>query len=157
MVLNDSEGVIDGIPDEESLFDETNTERFIPTHEWQVIKKGQSIPAGLHVRMDFQTGIKEAKLLETEGSEKPKIKFSEEETKKTRKGPKIILADDQVKDSVFLNDKLHFKKSHLKQVLHNFKDKIGTKDIEHVTWSDDAKDMLQESLGEEQSKLFCVL
>ncbi|XP_063708033.1 nucleotide exchange factor Sil1 [Culicoides brevitarsis] len=37
---------------------------FVPTKEWQEIKKGQSIPPGLHVRMNLQTGKKEAKLLE---------------------------------------------------------------------------------------------
>ena len=37
---------------------------FIPTKEWQEVKKGQSIPPGLHIRLDFQTGLREAKLLE---------------------------------------------------------------------------------------------
>lgn len=44
-------------------------EEFIPTKEWQVIKEGQSIPKGLHIRMNFQTGIKEAKLLDESESE----------------------------------------------------------------------------------------
>lgn len=94
--------------------------------------------------------------METDESEKDKIKFTTEEKpveKTTKKGPKIILANDEDrKDNVYSNDKLNLKKSHLKQVLHDFKDKIGTKDVEHVTWSADAKDMLQETLGEEQSK-----
>lgn len=153
MLLNDSE-VIDGVPEQDSLFEDAGAERFVPTHEWQVIKEGQSIPAGLHVRMNFQTGIKEAKLMENEESENNKIKFTEEQKpadKTTKKGPKIILANDEEKD-IYSSEKLNLKKSHLKQVLHDFKDKIGTKDVEHVTWSADAKDMLQESLGEEQSK-----
>ncbi len=37
---------------------------FVPTSEWQQIAPGQSIPAGLHVRMSLQTGLKEAKLME---------------------------------------------------------------------------------------------
>lgn len=40
------------------------TEKFVATREWQIIKEGQSIPRGLHVRMNLQTGLKEAKLLE---------------------------------------------------------------------------------------------
>lgn len=40
------------------------TEVFIPTHEWQTIKPGQGIPKGLHVRINLETGQKEAKLLE---------------------------------------------------------------------------------------------
>ena len=137
------------------MFEDASAERFIPTHEWQRIREGQSIPAGLHVRMNFQTGIKEAKLMEIDGSEKDKIKFTEEKPaeKTTKKGPKIILANDEDnKDHVYSSEKLNLKKSHLKQVLHDFKDKIGTKDVEHVTWSADAKDMLQETLGDEQSK-----
>ena len=37
---------------------------FIPTSEWQTIKKDQGIPRRLHVRLNVQTGLKEAKLLE---------------------------------------------------------------------------------------------
>ena len=37
---------------------------FVATKEWQVVKEGQSIPPGLHVRMNLQTGLKEAKLLD---------------------------------------------------------------------------------------------
>ncbi|KAG4069773.1 hypothetical protein HA402_003214 [Bradysia odoriphaga] len=39
---------------------------FVPTNEWKVIDEGQSIPAGLHVRINLQTGRKEAKLLDAE-------------------------------------------------------------------------------------------
>lgn len=39
---------------------------FVPTEEWQEIINGQAIPAGLHVRMNLQTGKKEAKLMEDE-------------------------------------------------------------------------------------------
>jgi len=46
--------------------DEEIEDVFIPTKEWQEIKRGQSIPPGLHVRLDFQTGIREAKLMEEE-------------------------------------------------------------------------------------------
>ena len=39
---------------------------FKATDRWQEIKPGQSIPPGLHVRVDLQTGMKEAKLLSNE-------------------------------------------------------------------------------------------
>ncbi len=38
-------------------------EVFVPTSEWQTIKPDQGIPRGLHVRLNIQTGVKEAKLL----------------------------------------------------------------------------------------------
>ena len=36
---------------------------FVATHEWQVVREGQSIPPGLHIKMDMKTGLKMAKLL----------------------------------------------------------------------------------------------
>ena len=48
---------------------DNNTEPFIATNEWQVIKPGQATFAGLHIRVNFETGEKEAKLLERERSE----------------------------------------------------------------------------------------
>ena len=46
-----------------SVAESVEAEVFIPTTEWQVVKEGQSIPKGLHVRMNLQTGLKEAKLM----------------------------------------------------------------------------------------------
>ncbi|XP_068153038.1 nucleotide exchange factor Sil1 [Drosophila tropicalis] len=43
---------------------ENITGEFIATNEWQIIAKGQSIPKGLHVRINLQTGLKEAKLID---------------------------------------------------------------------------------------------
>ena len=43
----------------------TNVEDvFIPTSEWQTVKENQAIPKGLHIRLNMQTGAKEAKLLD---------------------------------------------------------------------------------------------
>jgi len=39
----------------------------VATNEWQLIEEGDSIPKGLHVRMDMTTGEKWAKLLDEEG------------------------------------------------------------------------------------------
>ena len=36
---------------------------FQPTHEWKTVEEGQAIPPGLHVRMNMQTGAREAKLM----------------------------------------------------------------------------------------------
>ena len=42
---------------------------FDPTWEWKEVQEGQSIPAGLHVRMNLETGRKEAKLLSPGGDD----------------------------------------------------------------------------------------
>ncbi|KAG1708434.1 hypothetical protein DVH05_025113 [Phytophthora capsici] len=38
---------------------------FQPTHEWKEILRNQVLPAGLHIRVNLQTGKKEAKLLDS--------------------------------------------------------------------------------------------
>lgn len=43
-------------------------EKFHPTKEWQTVKEDQAIPSGLHVRLNLETGEKEAKLLEENDS-----------------------------------------------------------------------------------------
>lgn len=52
--------------EEDSEEDSSTLEKnvFVATKEWQVVEEGQSIPPGLHVRMNLQTGLKEAKLLD---------------------------------------------------------------------------------------------
>ena len=67
-----------------------NSEEFIPSHEWQSVKDGnvlrhfsssqlrlftffsagQAIPPGLHIRLNLQTGAREAKLLEDAPAQK---------------------------------------------------------------------------------------
>lgn len=59
-------------------------EIFLPTKDWKVVKEGQHIPPGLHVRMDFQTGIREAKLLDEEGEEERR---SEQEPQNSSEQP----------------------------------------------------------------------
>ena len=46
--------------------DRVDNELFIPSKVWQKVKPGQALPAGLHYRINLQTGDKEAKLLQDE-------------------------------------------------------------------------------------------
>jgi nucleotide exchange factor SIL1 len=41
----------------------------VATNEWQKIEPGQAIPKGLHVRMNLQTGEREARLLQSDESQ----------------------------------------------------------------------------------------
>lgn len=59
---------IQGISNESSGTDVKDSGIFKPTKDWQTVKKGQPIPKGLHVRVNFETGITEAKLLDTDDS-----------------------------------------------------------------------------------------
>lgn len=67
--------------------------RFEPTNEWQIVKEGQQIPPGLHVRVNLETGLEEARLLQeesntaanivvAEGKESPDMDLDGEEAKK---------------------------------------------------------------------------
>lgn len=48
------------------------TPKFVPTSEWQRVQKGQPLPAGLHYRININSGETEAKLLETDSDKKSK-------------------------------------------------------------------------------------
>lgn len=71
---------------------EVTDEEFIPTNEWQKIKPGQAIPKGLHVRLNVQTGEREAKILE---QEKPKISKDFEESLKKINNEELIPEKNQ--------------------------------------------------------------
>ena len=60
----DSDLVSTTVEQSSENFLDANAEPFIPTKEWQTVKEGQSVPAGLHIRMNFQTHLKEAKLMD---------------------------------------------------------------------------------------------
>ncbi|XP_059619512.1 nucleotide exchange factor Sil1 [Phlebotomus argentipes] len=54
-------------------FSTEDNDTFVPTREWQRVKEGQKVPAGLHYRINLETGEKEAKILEQgEETENPK-------------------------------------------------------------------------------------
>ncbi|XP_053935780.1 nucleotide exchange factor SIL1 [Cuculus canorus] len=50
--------------------DPEDLEVFYPTHQWQTIRPGQAVPAGSHVRLNLQTGEREAKLPDSENGGK---------------------------------------------------------------------------------------
>ncbi|KAM6466952.1 nucleotide exchange factor SIL1 isoform 2-T2 [Liasis olivaceus] len=69
--------VIEG-EEEEDLHPE-DLEVFYPTNQWQTVRPGQAIPAGLHVQLNLQTGEKLAKLPDdneekSDGKDSPKSK-----------------------------------------------------------------------------------
>ena len=89
----------------ESSIDDEDLEVFQPTAEWQTIQSGQGIPPGLHVRMNLQTGQKEAKLMDgDDGSKYQSNKDSKQ---------KFITIDKNV-----------ISKQHLKEALKDFRDKF---------------------------------
>ncbi|NXL84485.1 SIL1 factor, partial [Alectura lathami] len=46
--------------------DPEDLEVFYPTHQWQTVRPGQAVPAGSHVRLNLQTGEREARLPDSE-------------------------------------------------------------------------------------------
>uniref|UniRef100_UPI00398F6497 nucleotide exchange factor SIL1 isoform X1 n=2 Tax=Pristiophorus japonicus TaxID=55135 RepID=UPI00398F6497 len=61
----DNTGKVEEATVEDNL-DSEDMEVFYPTNKWQIIKPGQAIPAGLHVRLNLETGKNEAKILDDE-------------------------------------------------------------------------------------------
>ena len=70
--------------------EEEEMDIFEPTHEWKSIRRGQVIPPGLHVRMNMQTGEREAKLMSekvTETAEPTPERQEDKETPDTQDAP----------------------------------------------------------------------
>ena len=62
-------GISEEFEDEDLLLEVEDEEEpmlsvFEPTHEWKTVEEGQSVPAGLHIRMNMETGTREAKLMD---------------------------------------------------------------------------------------------
>lgn len=100
--------------------DDNNFDVFHATNQWQTIKEGQSIPPGLHVQIDLQTGKKQAKLMDENlnGGSEPKAQSSQFSTKQ-----KYIKIDKNI-----------ISKQKLKDALKDFKDKFHSEDLhDHFT------------------------
>lgn len=83
---------------------QVSNEKFIPTHEWQKVKPGQAIPKGLHVRLNVQTGEREAKILE---DEKPTISKEFEESLKRINNEQ--LAQEKTQEELFHEEEIRKK------------------------------------------------
>ncbi|XP_076636125.1 sil1 nucleotide exchange factor [Colletes latitarsis] len=72
---------------------EKNETTFVPTREWQTVKKGTPIPKGLHVRHSLQTGVTEAKLMDKEDAEE---KDSDENSNHSRSNSLTLHPDKAI-------------------------------------------------------------
>ncbi|XP_062572527.1 nucleotide exchange factor SIL1-like [Saccostrea cucullata] len=99
--------------EDENAPDFSNMDVFYPTKEWQELKPGQAIPKGLHVRLNMQTGQREAKLMEGDS------------------GLKYWVKDG--KQGIVNTDKDYFTPEDLKKALKEFKvNKIDDEDTERM-------------------------
>ena len=72
---------------------------FEPTREWKTVNEGQAIPAGLHVRMNLETGKKEARLMEDDATTAGDSK--KDKTSQTENGvPETPQTDQQQQETV---------------------------------------------------------
>jgi len=56
-----------------SLLYTAKAKEIVATHEWQLLSEDDTLPAGLHVRMDLSTGKKWAKLVADERAKEVEI------------------------------------------------------------------------------------
>jgi nucleotide exchange factor SIL1 len=108
---------------------------FVPTKEWQTVKKGQKIPKGLHVRINLETGLTEAKLLDDDQSPEDKTK--------------ALTAVPQDSQDEKLSEKI-IPKSILEEAVKNIKgDDLFTPDeIKNIQEKFRSYDDIKKSLGE---------
>ncbi|XP_076246014.1 sil1 nucleotide exchange factor [Calliopsis andreniformis] len=79
--------------------EEKNETTFVPTREWQTVKKGTPIPEGLHVRHNFQTGVTEAKLMDSE-----EVKEKDSETSNnTRTSSALLYVEEPIAEEQTLS------------------------------------------------------
>eukprot|EP00041_Stephanoeca_diplocostata_P036058 m.1298385 g.1298385 ORF g.1298385 m.1298385 type:complete len:486 (+) comp24798_c1_seq73:123-1580(+) len=99
-------------------------EPFVATDEWQKVGPDQSIPPGLHVQIDMQTGEKRAKLLDD--ADKPGIKTQSEIKRANMKDIAKAIAevnDDTGSDNSSSEVNLQEKVAAYVQTLQSIKDK----------------------------------
>eukprot|EP00088_Acartia_fossae_P071791 TRINITY_DN9944_c0_g1_i3.p1 TRINITY_DN9944_c0_g1~~TRINITY_DN9944_c0_g1_i3.p1 ORF type:complete len:448 (-),score=78.71 TRINITY_DN9944_c0_g1_i3:217-1560(-) len=79
--------------------DVSGVDIFVATSEWQEIKPGQGIPRGLHVRINMETGKREAKLYQDESKDSTKNRYDPEELKQALKNINDERKADSQQDS----------------------------------------------------------
>ncbi|GJQ75852.1 hypothetical protein Trydic_g17920 [Trypoxylus dichotomus] len=94
--------------------DENDEDTFVPTEEWKPIRKGQKIPEGLHIRINLETGVTEAKLLK-------RIEKPDENA--------LSVSPAHAHEGEATNDKLKISPSELKQALKNIKNDINEEEV----------------------------
>ena len=125
---------------------------FVATEEWKEVRPGQRVPGGLHVRMNLETGKKEAKLLEQDSDKglwkedglnhealkeaMKNIKADDNSEGKTEFDPDKFRSMDELKDAlgeVQLNMKTDMEL--LSKLVNEFK--VSTDDVDKVTILED--------------------
>ena len=96
---------------------------FVATEEWQEVWPGQRVPGGLHVRMNLETGKKEAKILT------PETDTSQEALKAALKN---IKADDVTEETAQTEPDKFRSMAELKEALGDVQLNVET-DVEVIT------------------------
>ena len=129
--------------EEASDVEESPKEVFIATNDWQEIKPGQAIPQGLHVRLDVQTGKKEARLMQNEETKEQREQRILESIKNIK---------DDFKDSPKVQGTGKSKWRSMEEIKQEMKD-IDLKVTEdYLTMKALLEDLEQEKDGENQVK-----
>merc|ERR1711962_86451 len=99
---------------------------FIATKEWQEIAEGQRVPAGLHYRINFETGKKEAKILEDNDSDETKEKVTtpiiSDQNVIEDDQPSEQISPEQIKEMKSVMEKMKLNKDieNIKHLMSNY-------------------------------------
>ncbi|XP_069755275.1 nucleotide exchange factor SIL1 isoform X2 [Narcine bancroftii] len=106
----------------EDDWDPENMEVFYPTNEWQIVKPGQAIPAGLHVRLNLETGKNEAKISDDE-REKSGLKYWKQGSRKgmVNTVSKSFTAEELKKALKLMKQEGKIKEEHQEKVRKTFR------------------------------------
>jgi len=100
---------------------------FVATNEWQEIAEGQRVPSGLHYRINFETGKKEAKLLdENAESDETKVKVTtpilSDQNVIEDDQPSEQISPEQIKEMKAMMEKMKLNKdiANIKNLMANY-------------------------------------
>ncbi|CCH40526.1 Nucleotide exchange factor SIL1 [Wickerhamomyces ciferrii] len=122
---------------------------FVPTDQWQVVREGQEVPAGLDFSIDLEKGIKLAKLIEPEvhQTSSVNIKDTSEDTaaalkEAIKEAPKKVVSNYDSEDVEEDSDI-----TALKMAVQGAETQIDVKDaLVYITSTDQSDEVLKSSL-----------
>lgn len=100
---------------------------FEPSDQWQEIKEGQDIPVGLHVRMNIETGAREAKLVDNSENTQNNIVVVDQPAEDVEELERQKETERKIKETIenYRNERKQFSRSRVSELeLNDFQSSV---------------------------------
>ncbi|KAJ3064725.1 hypothetical protein HDU98_011892 [Podochytrium sp. JEL0797] len=110
---------------------------FVPSRDWKPIHPDECVPAGLHLRMNFETGVREGKLRDGEEGAGTDVVFVRQEEEGLGVPPPVVHEEEEEEGVVYLQEGLSDEDlllhlSHLEDQVSRIDDGITLMESTHV-------------------------